>query len=349
MKIVKILNRFSFRCKVFQYKPLFHNLTHAASSTYHDRTKDSTPFMNPNRQQNQCNLDVRRTDFPLQVSLSATKNNNGRVYSGDHPSVTTILDQTRPKNEFYALLSWRRGLIKKLGVEGYNDKVMNITNRGTTFHQAIKHYLLTRSQPSVRECNLGHWKSVQNVLKDIELVVALESGVVHPQLRYAGTLDGIVVYQGKLCVIEWKTSERKRTEPKDCFSYPHQTVAYAGAVNYDQNYHPLQIDHGLIVLAYLDGSPADVIWLRPETCEYYWNEWLRRIQEYNHTNASNMHQGRPIRELAQYVNGISHHQPVLYGNSNIVENANIAEWSETIVDVFETDPSICEFDETEYS
>ena len=54
-------------------------------------------------------------------------------------------------------------------------------------------------------------------------------------------LDAIISYQGKLCVIDWKTSQKKKTELKECFSYPHQIVAYAGAVNSDLNYDPIQV------------------------------------------------------------------------------------------------------------
>ena len=63
----------------------------------------------------------------------------------------------------------------------------------------------------------------------------------------------------------------------------------------------------------------------------------------------NRNQGKPICKLAHYVNGVSRHKHVLDGNGRDIQNADIAEWSETIVDVFEMDPSLCTFDETENS
>ena len=104
--------------------------------------------------------------------------------------------------------------------------------------QTVKQFLTTGNEPKLLEANKGHWKSVSHVLSNIDKVIALESVVVHPELHYAGTLDGLVSYQKKLCVIDWKTSGKKRAVLKDCFSYPHQIVAYAGAVNYDENYVP---------------------------------------------------------------------------------------------------------------
>ena len=89
------------------------------------------------------------------------------------------------------------------------------------------------------------------MLSNIDLVVALESVVIHPKLQYAGMLDAIISYQDKLCVIDWKTSQKRRTELKECFSYPHQIVAYAGAVNSDPKYDPIQVYIG-IMLVYIN-------------------------------------------------------------------------------------------------
>ena len=86
----------------------------------------------------------------------------------------------------------------------------------------------------------GYWNSVSHVLKDITNVIAVESAVVHPLLGYAGTLDLIAEYKGKLSVIDWKTSAKHKTNLKDCYSYPQQVAAYAGAVNFDDNY-PFQV------------------------------------------------------------------------------------------------------------
>ena len=113
-----------------------------------------------------------------------------------------------------------------------------------------------------------------------------------------------------------------------------------------------QINHGLLVLAYQDGSPADTIWLPPDTCEYYWNEWLHRLQLYNQTNTScYSNQGTRMRDLAQYVNGVPGEKPLLQQDSaasvKCPENSgeictDIAQWSESIV---EMDPSTFEFED----
>lgn len=79
-------------------------------------------------------------------------------------------------------------------------------------------------------------QSFYDVFKDIENVVAVESGVSHGLLEYAGTVDCIAMFRDKLCLIDWKTSKRKRKTLKSCHDYPVQLAAYAAAVNADPAY-----------------------------------------------------------------------------------------------------------------
>ncbi len=79
-------------------------------------------------------------------------------------------------------------------------------------------------------------KSMLPVLVKVELVAAIESGVVYDLLSYAGTCDCIAVYEGQLCIFDWKTSKKKKKSLKSCHDYPVQLAAYAGAVNQDSAY-----------------------------------------------------------------------------------------------------------------
>ncbi len=79
-------------------------------------------------------------------------------------------------------------------------------------------------------------KSLKHVLIDIEAIAAVESGVVSSELGFAGTVDCIAIYKGELCVIDWKTSKKKKRSLKSCYDYPVQLSAYAGAVNRDVAY-----------------------------------------------------------------------------------------------------------------
>lgn len=341
---------------LFNLKPSSLNkFTHRSSDT-----SSNTSFTNPNRECCEGKLSLE-DKTPLCIKLPAKNyENQGRIYTGSYASVTTILDATRPKSNHFALQNWKRKLITDLGQDGYEEKVANLKSQGTSFHEAVKQYLSIGDKPELLESNKGHWESVSHVLSNIDQVIAVESVVVHPDLHYAGTLDGLVSFQGKLCLIDWKTSEKKRTSLKDCFSYPHQIVAYAGALNHDQNYNPIQVCSGLLVLAYHDGSPADTIWMSLDTCESYWNEWLLRVEHYYQlgTPSLNQKQGNTLKNLAQSIGGV----PVIKQlQSEVIseEPANLEgleyyncfpmgsdpEWFESAVDVMEVDPSVVEYED----
>lgn len=239
------------------------------------------PFINHNKSMDQEALSSF-LQSPLSIYYSNKKLTNGeRIYVEKFRSVTSILGQTKPPSELFALKNWKKAQISELGKEQFKEKKTNISRRGTLFHHDIQLFFKSNEAPSFEEGtpNAGYWQSISHVLSDITNVVAIESAVVHPVLGYAGTLDLIAEYKGTLSVIDWKTSEKHKTNLKDCYSYPLQLAAYAGAVNFDANY-PFQVYDGVIVIAYQNGDPADVHHLSQEMCEAYWLEWLTRLQQY---------------------------------------------------------------------
>lgn len=239
------------------------------------------PFVNQSKTVNQEALSSFLLS-PLSIHCGSRKNRNGeRIYLDKYHSVTTILSQTKPASEHFALKNWAKAQISELGEEKFKEKKKYISRRGTSFHHDVQLFFKSKETPFIQEGapNAGYWQSIRHVLPDIKNVVAIESGVVHPLLGYAGTLDLIAEYKGALSVIDWKTSAKHKMNLKDCYSYPQQVVAYAGAVNYDMNY-PFQVCEGVIVIAYENGDPADVHHMSQQICEAYWLEWLIRIQQY---------------------------------------------------------------------
>ena len=79
-------------------------------------------------------------------------------------------------------------------------------------------------------------QSILNLFYEIDSVLAVESGVIHEPLGYAGTIDCIVKFRNKICLIDWKTSKRRKTTLRSCYDYPVQLAAYAAAVNADPGY-----------------------------------------------------------------------------------------------------------------
>lgn len=89
-----------------------------------------------------------------------------------------------------------------------------------------------------------YMQSVEHVLDDIGEVKALEASTAHLSLGYVGTFDCLAEYRGTLCLIDWKTSGKLKSSLADCYDYPLQAVAYAGAINQDP-----RIDEKVIIVS----------------------------------------------------------------------------------------------------
>lgn len=209
--------------------------------------------------------------IPLKIPLQKNK----------IPSVTRVLQQTMTSEQLFYLERWKQRMILELGEDGFAEYTSNLFLQGKRFHEDLESILSPQENLKERDENLesGYIRSVQHILKDVNGVRALESAVQHETLKYVGLLDCVAEYQGKLCVIDWKTSEKPKPFIRNTFDNPLQVVAYMGAINQDANYS-FQVQYGLIVVAYKDGSPAHSHFMDTELCSQYWTKWLLRLEEY---------------------------------------------------------------------
>uniref|UniRef100_A0A8D2AHQ8 Mitochondrial genome maintenance exonuclease 1 n=1 Tax=Sciurus vulgaris TaxID=55149 RepID=A0A8D2AHQ8_SCIVU len=229
------------------------------------------PIFNPERNDSS---DPNTNDFstPLKIPLQRTL----------IPSVTRVLQQTMTAQQVFYLERWKQRMILELGEDGFAEYTSNIFLQGKQFHEALESILSPQGNIKERDENLlkcGYIESIQHILKDVSGVRALESAVQHETLKYVGLLDCVAEYQGKLCVIDWKTSEKPKPFIRNTYDNPLQVVAYVGAINHDANYS-FQVQCGLIVVAYKDGSPAHPHFMDAELCSQYWTKWLLRLEEY---------------------------------------------------------------------
>ncbi|KAM3930802.1 mitochondrial genome maintenance exonuclease 1 [Leptodactylus fuscus] len=235
------------------------------------------PLNNPNK----VLLSVEKTDpkIPVKIGLPG----KSQMTNGKLPSVTRILQQTMPMEQAFYLERWKQRMIMELGEEGFIEYTAAVFSQGKLFHEQLEDLLLSEEQytekPDDTEELVGYMNSIEHVLSDVVGVKSLESAVVHSELQYLGFVDCVANYRGKLCVIDWKTSEKQKPNLKNTFDNPLQVAAYMGAINHDQNYN-FQVDCGLIVIAYKDGSPAHAHFMDSEKCLHYWDKWLLRLEEY---------------------------------------------------------------------
>lgn len=207
---------------------------------------------------------------------------------GGIPSVTRILQQTLSPEQIFYLERWKRKMIAELGEEGFKEYTQQLFRQGKVFHSALEDALtssktwkdrdpseMSEYPPEVR----GYVESVSHILEDVREVRAIESTVQHNTLNYLGIVDCVARYRGVLCVIDWKTSEKPKPFLNNTYDNPIQVAAYAGALNTDVNYK-YQVENGLIVVAYKDGSPAHAHQLNSELMLEYWKTWLLRLEEF---------------------------------------------------------------------
>ena len=146
---------------------------------------------------------------------------SGRLYetpSGkSYPSVTTVTGLHTAKS----IAEWRR----RVGNEEANRISARASSRGTRIHKLCEDYLrLGEAAPDIFDSEM--FGSIRELLDNIDNIHCLETPLWSDHLQVAGTVDCIAEYEGKLSVIDFKTSARIK-DKKDIHNYFMQTSAYA--------------------------------------------------------------------------------------------------------------------------
>ncbi len=190
------------------------------------------------------------------------------------PSVTTILNATRPQAARDALARWRSrvGSAEAARISGAASR------RGTQTHRHLKHYLLGDIKPCPESVQ-PYWKSLTYILADVQDVRLVEGTVFHYDLGYAGKVDCVASYQGVPCVFDWKTSDRPKGSLERLYDGPLQLAAYCGAINHYYGEHQLKLTHALLSVA-IPGEPAEIFWFEPDLLKQYWAQWQERVQQF---------------------------------------------------------------------
>ena len=220
------------------------------------------------------------TDIQLLPRLKAKSlRENGKHYyidaKGDRlPSVTTILNTTKPQEDRDRLLNWRQ----RVGTEEANRISGTASRRGTQTHKHIQRYLQGLDTPCP-EASRPYWESIKPVLENIDTVRLIESPVFHNDLSYAGVVDCVASYKGIPCVCEWKTADKPKGSIERLFDYPLQLTAYLGAVNHYYQDYDIKLNHALLVVA-IPQTQAEVFWFENAAMNDYWLDWEKRVAAY---------------------------------------------------------------------
>ena len=223
--------------------------------------------------------------------LSRTSEEGKRLYSTPDgskvPSVTTILDKTKPEEKKQALNEWR----KRVGVENAQKITTEAANRGTRMHTYLEDYI-KQGQLRERGSNPFGWAShamAQTVIEDglvnVNEIWGVEIPLYFPKL-YAGTTDGCGLHLNEESILDYKqTNKPKKQEWIE--DYYLQLTAYALAHN---EVYGTNIRKGVVLMCVKPpvdemGNPLErpkyqEFILKPEDFDYWADQWWRRLELY---------------------------------------------------------------------
>ena len=162
----------------------------------------------------------------LGYDLVAETTPNGRMYKTpdgkSYPSITTMLGYFSKA----AIMAWR----KRVGAEEANRISRRAAGQGTRIHHIAEDYI--NNKPDyLKEDEMPHilsmWKPLKKVLDEhLGTIVHHECPLYSHYLKLAGRVDLVAEFDGKLSIVDFKTSRRVKTRD-EISSYFMQAAAYS--------------------------------------------------------------------------------------------------------------------------
>lgn len=210
--------------------------------------------------------------LPELTDITAETINGGRYYRTPAgiklPSVTTVLGYSTR----HSIQEWK----DKVGHEEAQKISTRAANRGTKFHNMMEKYL--RNDNTLFENVMPDMKQAfydaKKVVDRIDNIHYIESPLYSLQIGLAGRTDVIAEFDGKLSIIDFKTSRKvKRKEWIE--NYFEQGTAYA--LMYEEIVGT-PIDDIVIIIS-VDGETEPQVFTEQK---YRWIDSLRtKIHAYN--------------------------------------------------------------------
>jgi genome maintenance exonuclease 1 len=191
-------------------------------------------------------------DLNLEHSKLITENVNGkRMYvtpeGNKYPSVTTVLGWFSAKG----IKQWR----ERVGAETANKITTQAARRGTAVHHLCEDYLnnVDIDFKKLLPTDMELFRILKPVLDEsVDDIHLQEQSMYSDHLELAGTVDCVAKFNGKLSVIDFKTSRQTMKGDKygKLEKYFRQASAYA--VMFEERYKiPI---NNLVIIAAVDGS-----------------------------------------------------------------------------------------------
>jgi ATP-dependent exoDNAse (exonuclease V) beta subunit len=192
------------------------------------------------------------------------------------PSVTTILDATKPEAAKKALQEWRQ----RVGPQKAQEITTEAAGRGTRMHKWLENYVKTgqtgdpgTNPYSIQSHKMAHSIITQGLAKCNEFW-GTEVSLYYPGI-YAGTTDLVGVHDGSPAIMDHKQSNKlkKREWIEDYFL---QLAAYAEAHN---KVHGTDIRKGVIFMCTADNIYQEFI-IEGAEFDAWTDRWFDRVAQY---------------------------------------------------------------------
>lgn len=217
--------------------------------------------------------------FPYEEMKRVNTESGRRYLSPDGlklPSVTTILDATKPIEAKKALIEWRR----RVGEAKAQEITTEAAGRGTRMHRWLENYVKDDvigepgSNPYSQQSHKMASIIIENGLTNCNEYWGTESSLFFPQI-YAGTTDLVGVHNGTDAIMDFKQSNKlKKQEWID--DYFLQLAAYANAHN---EVYGTKIRKGVIFMCTKDFQYQEFI-IEGNEFDSWSSAWFKRLEEY---------------------------------------------------------------------
>lgn len=200
-----------------------------------------------------------------------TVNIEGRRYyvtpnGNKHKSVTTVISNNPVKKK--SLAEWRQ----RVGQEKAQRISTRSATRGTRYHKLVENYFNNEHDPNLYKDIPLVWMMFncsRKILDNINNIYLQEAALYSDHLRIAGRVDCIAEYNGKLSIIDFKTSAEEKKEAY-LYDYYIQEMAYACML---WEVYQLRVEQ-LVTIVACESGDTQVSIVPPK------KEYLIKLQEY---------------------------------------------------------------------
>lgn len=165
-------------------------------------------------------IDIFKKENTNKISVETI--NNKRYYkinNNFYSSVTTMLSEMKDKS---GLIAWQDAI----GFDNAEKIRLDAAKRGTEMHKMIElHFNDEKDKIDISESGYSYYKKMKIYLNKI-IPLGIEVPLWSEKLRLAGTADCIGIYDNKLCIIDFKTSNKEK-RPETIIDYFYQATIYS--------------------------------------------------------------------------------------------------------------------------